>query len=250
MTANSIRVGKFGFVNNFLAFYRLELEKKYTIIEASPGKLAEMLDRGEVVYAPIPSFHLLRRGYPFHRFCVASDGEVYSVIVVSKRKRLDDSPIAITSKSITSANMLRIIARERGMINKLVVVNGTVDEMLSSFNHALVIGDEAIRARMIYRVLMDIGEEWKDLTGKAAVFGISSSSDGNKIAAQVDEDILSSLHWGKKHLDEVVSAASIRYRLPEDFLRIYFNSLSHEMGPKERAGLRAFEEMCYEHGLL
>ncbi len=249
-----VRIGKFGFVNNFLAYYRLEMEGKYEIVEASPKSLAEMLDRGELIYAPIPAYHLIKRNYKPHRFCIAADGEVYSVVVVSKKKRLDDSPIAITSKSLTSVNMLRIIARERGMINKLIVVDGSVDEMLSRFNHALVIGDEALMARMLYRVLLDIGEEWKEITGKTAVFGVSASrvlEDGaEKVAEEVDENIMSSLRWGREHMDVVVEAASIKYRLPKDFLRRYFTSLVHEMGSKEMAGLRTFEEMCREYGLI
>ncbi len=247
--AERVRIGKFGFVNNFLAYYKLEMDGKYEIVEAPPRRLAEMLDKGELSYAPVPTFHLIKNGYRHHRFCVASDGEVYSVIVVSRKRRLDDSPIAMTSKSMTSVNMLRIIARERGMINKLVVVNGSVKDMLSHFDHALVIGDEALMARMVYRVLLDVGEEWKDITGKTAVFGVSASR-GEREAEAVDRDIISSLRWGKKHIDDVVSAASLKHRLPEEFLRIYFESLIHEMGSREMAGLKTFEEMCREYGLL
>ncbi|MDW7990505.1 MAG: MqnA/MqnD/SBP family protein, partial [Archaeoglobaceae archaeon] len=133
--------------------------------------------------------------YKPEKFCVASDGEVYSVIVVSKKKRLDDSPIAITENSITSANMMRIIKAEKGLINKLVVVNGKLEDMLRNLEHALVIGDEAIKARMLYRVLMDLGEEWKDLTALPAVFGVSVSR-----VEGIDDEILKSLRWGKEHI--------------------------------------------------
>jgi len=240
-----MRIGKFGFVNNFLPYYRLEREGKYEIVEGSPKKLAELFEKGEIVHAPIPAFELIKKGYTPGRFCVASDGEVYSVVVISKKKRLDDSPIAITANSMTSANMMRIIKAERGMINKLVVVNGSVEEILREFEHALVIGDEAIRARMIYRVLMDIGEEWKELTGLPAVFGVSASRvDG------IDDDVLNSLEWGRRNIEEVISVASSKFKLPEEFLRIYFEKLIHEVGGKERRSLELYGELCYEHGLL
>ncbi|MDI9610386.1 MAG: menaquinone biosynthesis protein [Archaeoglobales archaeon] len=240
-----MRIGKFGFVNNFLPYYRLEKEGKFEIVEGTPRRLAELFETGEIVYAPLPAFEVLKKGYKAGKFCVASDGEVYSVIVVSKRKRLDDSPIAITENSMTSANMMKIIKAEKGLINRLVAVNGKVDEMLRNFDHALVIGDEAIKARMSYRVLMDLGEEWKELTGLPAVFGVSVSRvDG------IDEEILDSLKWGREHIDEVVSVASEKFRLPEEFLRKYFETLIHELGGKERRSLELFGELCHEHGLL
>ncbi|MEM1578054.1 MAG: menaquinone biosynthesis protein [Archaeoglobaceae archaeon] len=240
-----MRIGKFGFINNFLPYYKLEKDGEFEIIEGSPRLLSEMFERGELCYAPIPAFELIRKNYEAKKFCVASNGEVYSVIVVSKKRRLDDSPIAITANSITSANMMKIIKFEKGMINRLVEFNGTLEEMLAKFNHALVIGDEAIKARMLYRVLMDIGEEWKDLTGLPAVFGVSVSRVNG-----IDEKVIESLKWGLKNISEVVSVASQKFRLPEEFLFHYFSSLIHELGVKERKSLKVFEEMCYEHRLL
>ncbi|NHW23870.1 MAG: menaquinone biosynthesis protein [Archaeoglobales archaeon] len=240
-----MRIGKFGYVNNFLPYYRLERGGKYEIVEGTPRRLAEMYERGEIAYAPIPAFELIKRGYNPRKFCVASDGEVYSVIVVSRKKRLDDSPIAITGNSLTSANMMRIIKAEKGLINKLVVLNGKVDEMLRDFDHALVIGDEAIKARMIYRVIMDLGEEWKELTGLPAVFGVSVSR-----VEGIDEELLNSMKWGREHIEEVVKVASEKFRLPEEFLRKYFDKLIHELGSKEKKSLEVYGELCHEHGLL
>lgn len=240
-----MRIGKFGFVNNFMPYYRLEMEGKYEIVEGTPRILAELFERGEIVYAPIPTFELIKKGYEPKRFCVASDGEVYSVIVVSKRKRLDDSPIAVTANSLTSANMMKIIKEERGMLNKLISCNGSVEEMLKNFDHALVIGDEAIRARMRFRVLMDIGEEWKEITGLPAVFGIAVSR-----VEGIDEDVISSLRWGRKNMEEIARIASEKFKLPEEFLMHYFSSLIHELGMRERKSVEVFEEMCREYGLL
>jgi len=240
-----MRIGKFGFVNNFMPYYRLEKDGKYEVVEGTPKALAKLFESGDIVYAPVPTFELIKKGYEPKRFCVASDGEVYSVVVVSKRKRLDDSPIAVTADSMTSVNMMRIIKEEKGMLNKLVVYNGSVKEMLKNFEHALVIGDEAIKARMRFRVLMDIGEEWKEITGLPAVFGVAVSR-----VEGVDEDVIESLRWGEKNMEEIVRVASERFRLPEEFLMHYFSSLRHELGEKERKSIEVFREMCRQYGLL
>ncbi|MCS7119489.1 MAG: menaquinone biosynthesis protein [Archaeoglobaceae archaeon] len=240
-----MRIGKFGFVNNFLPYYKLEKDSRYQIIESTPKKLVEMFEKSKIVYAPIPTFELIRKNYEPNRFCIASDGEVYSVVIISKRNRFDDSPVAITAQSMTSANMMRIIKEVKGLINELVILDCNVEEMLKNFEHALVIGDEAIKARMRYRVLMDVGEEWKEITGLPAVFGVAVSKvDG------IDEEVIKSVNWGRRNIEEVVGVASQKFRLPEEFLYHYFSSLIHKLGKRERKSIEVFKEMCYEYRLL
>ena len=244
-----MRVGKFGLINNYLPYYYVEKSGKYEIVESSPKNLAKMLLNGSIDYAPVPSYFYLKNRDKLRRFrfCVGADGEVYSVIVVSKKKRLDDSPIAATTKSMTSVNMLKIIKEEKGLINKIVPCNGNFFEILRDFDHALVIGDEAIKARMIFRVVMDIGEEWKEITGLPAIFGIAASLID---AESVDRDILESYRRGLKNIDWIVEEASLKFRMPAEFLRTYFKKLIHRMGRKEEKSLEIYEEMLNENGLL
>ncbi|ADC66033.1 protein of unknown function DUF178 [Ferroglobus placidus DSM 10642] len=241
-----LRIGKFGFINNFLAYYKLEKEGKYEIVKADPKALAELFEKNYVDYAPVPSYYYLKKKPKRHKFCVASNGEVYSVIVISKGKKLGEK-IAATSKSMTSVNMLRIIVKERGLKSEVVQVSGSYREILKDYESALLIGDEAIKARMVYRVAMDLGEEWKDLTGLPAVFGVAVS---NGAGEKIDEDVLNSVRWGRENIDVVVEEASKKFRLPEEFLETYFEALIHEMGRKEERGLREYEELCKAHGLL
>ena len=244
-----MRVGKFGLINNYLPYYYVEKSGKYEIVESSPKNLAEMLLNRSIDYAPVPSFFYLKNKEKLKRFrfCVGADGEVYSVIVVSKKKRLDDSPIAVTTKSMTSVNMLRIIKEEKGLVNKIIPCAGSFSEILRNFDHALIIGDEAIKARMIFRVVMDIGEEWKDITGLPAVFGIGASLID---AESVDRDIIDSYKRGLKDLGKIVEEASLKFRMPPEFLEIYFKKLIHVIGRKEEKSLRVYEEMLNENGLL
>jgi chorismate dehydratase len=136
------------------------------------------------------------------------------------------------------------------MKNRLVLVEEcNASQLLKICNHALVIGDEAIKARMVYRVVMDLGEEWYELTGWPMVFGISASlRDRN--AEKIDSLLLNSVEWGLKNMDEVVKAAKKRFSMPPEFLEEYFRTLSYKLGTKEKRGLRKFEELCMENELL
>jgi len=286
-----MRIGKFGFLNNFLPYFRLERELKkeesamnaavsggqsmsesvsederknkrgrggIEVVEGSPAMLAEMLERGSVDFAPVPSFYYLKNKEKLktYEFCVASRaerrGEILSVVVVSRRERLGEGAIAVTSQTITSVNLLKIILRERGRVskNKIVLANGSAaEELLKHCPYALLIGDAALEARRKFNVVMDLGAEWFDLTGYPMVFGISASLS-HKNMSEANDKILASLSWGMRNIDEVVAEASKKSGFAADFLKKYFLSLSYRMGVKERKGLELFEEKCVEHHLL
>jgi len=246
-----MKIGKFGFLNNFLPYYWIEKNRLAEVVEASPKTLAEMIENRQLDYAPIPSFYFLKNKDRLrdYTFCIASKGKVLSVLVVSNGKSLDDK-IAITNETMTSVKLLEIILKEKGLSCKLIPVNDRrATNLLKRCGSALVIGDEAIKARMIYRVVMDLGEEWFELTGYPMVFGISASlKDVN--ARNCDDLLNRSIDWGFRYFDEVVGEAEKRFSMPKEFLEEYFKSLSYKMGSKEKKGLRLFEELCREYGLL
>ncbi len=237
-----LRVGKFGLVNNFLPYYFL---KGYKVVSASPKEMASMLLERKIDYAPVPAYFYLKNSGKLrhYSFCIASDGEVLSVIVVSKNGRIGDR-IAVTSETMTSVNLLRILLEEKGLKAKLIPAEyRRAEELLSIADSALVIGDEAIKARMIYRVAMDLGEEWKDLTGYPMVFGISASLH-EVDAEKVDEDLVGAVKLGAERFEEVVRRASEKFKLPEEFLEKYFKVLVYRLGIREKKGMEIFAEMC------
>ncbi len=248
-----VRIGKFGFANNFLPYYRLE-EDGIEVIEASPRELAAMFEMGAIDFAPVPSFYFIksRAKLRSYEFCIASRSSVMSVIVVSIREKLDYDYgcIAATSQSVTSINLLKIILKDLGLRNEVIPVNEIrASELLRYCPHALVIGDEALRARMRYHVVMDLGAEWRELSGYPMVFGISSSLRWRDMS-RVNRMVMDSIRWGEEHIDVVAKEAASKYELPEEFLKVYFRTLTYRLGEDERKGLGIFEEKCHEYGLL
>lgn len=246
-----MRIGKFGYLNNYLPYYWLE-RQGYNVVQASPREMTELLGKS-IDFAPVPVYYYLlnKEGLRGYDFCIASTGRVISVVVVSKNHNiLDEGNIAVTCHSMTSVNLLKIILKEKGMKNELVTpVASKPDALLNYANYALVIGDEAIKARMLYRVVMDLGEEWYKLTGKPMVFGVSASLKGYD-ASQVNELVMNSIDWGWENLGEIVAAAESKFNMPGEFLEEYFKTLSYKLGERERKGLELFEVLCHEHGLL
>ncbi len=242
------KIGKFGLVNNFLP-YRF-LSGNFEVVESSPRGMAEKLVLGEIDYAPVPTYFYIKNEFKLkhYSFCIASDGEVLSVVVVSRKNRIGDK-IAVTAQTLTSVNLMKIILKEKDLDVKLIPSNFiSASELLKIADSALVIGDEAIKARMLYRVVMDLGEEWKDLTGYPMVFGISASLK-NKDFNFVDRAIQFSVEEGMKRFEEVVEEASLKFRLPVEFLVKYFKILIYSLGKKEKKGLEEFASRCRDYGL-
>ncbi len=244
-----MKIGKFGYVNNYLPYYYLEKERTVEIITTSPKEMINLLESNRIDYAPIPSFYYLKNKDRLRRykFCIASDGRVYSVIVVSRDGKLSER-VGISCETTTSVNLLKIILSEKNLNCKLIPTYANrAEDILKECESALVIGDSAIDAMNKFDVVMDLGEEWKDLTGYPMVFGISSSV---KDAEKCDEIVLRSLEWGLRNFDEVVKSAASEFKLSESFLRKYFKALKHVMDSKCERGLRAFEELCRDYKLL
>jgi len=248
------KIGKFGFLNNYLPYYWLEKQenRNFEIIESPPTKLGKMIENGVIDFAPVPSFYYIikKKVLRKYNFCIASKDRVLSVVIVSNGKELEDGAIAVSGATITSVNLLKIILKEKGLKNRLVTMKEkNANELLKSCKNALLIGDEAIKARMIYRVVMDLGEEWYEMTGYPMVFGVSASLE-EKNMEEVDSLIMNSVEWGLKNLDEVVEEAKQKFSMPSEFFEEYFKTLSYRLGSRERKGLQKFEEMCFEYGLL
>ncbi|MBW2708775.1 MAG: menaquinone biosynthesis protein, partial [Deltaproteobacteria bacterium] len=227
----NMRIGKFGLINNFLPYFRLEQEG-IPIIEAPPARLAVMFERGEIDFAPVPSFYYIknRDRLRHYDFCVASKDSVLSVLVVSQKEALDDGSIAITNQTMTSLNLLKIILNERKMKNSLVPVNESgAGALLKHCDHALVIGDEAIKARRTCKVVMDLGEAWRSLTGCSMVFGISVSRKDADMG-EVNEKVMESVRWGEENIHRVVIEAEKKFESGKGILERYFESLTYRMG--------------------
>ncbi len=244
-----MKIGKFDYVNNYLPYYYIEREGLAEVVRANPKEMITLLESGVIDYAPIPSFYYLRnmRRLKRYRFCVASKGKVYSVLVVSRNGKLGER-VGVTCETTTSVNLLKLILRERNLNCKVIQTGfSKAEEILKTCDSALVIGDSALKAFKKFKVVFDLGEEWKDLTGYPMVFGISSSV---KDARECDDLLMSSLKWGYENFDDVVRSASKEFGMNEEFLRTYFRALRHEMDSKCERGLKAFEELCREYRLL
>lgn len=154
-----------------------EFEISYTV----PSACAEALRNGAADIGIIPaiSYQSIPDLLVIPEVAIAADGEVRSILLVSKVPLKEINTVAVDTSSRTSVALLHILfakfwrrpERQRAAsLPRFIPMEPNLAPMLAVCDAALLIGDPALTVdRARYHVL-DLGEEWKRSTGKPFVF--------------------------------------------------------------------------------
>lgn len=218
-----------------------------------PALVARLLAQGNLDIGLIPSIEVQRipnlRVLP--DMCVAARHEVRSVLLVSRGPVEEIRRVALDQNSRTSATLVRILLRERyGLNPEYLHERPDPERMLGEADAALIIGDPALRVdRERYRII-DLAEEWNELTGLPFVFAVWA------VRPEVDIPDLpfyfkSSLRYGLSSLDTLVRESAAELGLDSSEVRAYLTeNLSFFLRQEEIEGLEEFYRRAYAHGLI
>lgn len=223
------------------------------VIEAVPSALAGMLERGELAAAMVSSFELFRRSHL--RFApgvaVAADGPVLSVRMLSKVPIADIGSVALDTSSLTSTALLKILLAERYDLRpRYLPAAPDLDGMLAGADAALLIGDAGYRDYDPALHVLDLGAEWRELTGLPFVYALWLGSP-ERLTPEVVAALGRAKEWGAVHREEI--ACSEYARLGETYERVHHyltRIMRYDLGPRELEALRLFGEKARRQGLL
>jgi chorismate dehydratase len=251
-----LRVGVVGYLNSrplAWSLVRGAASELVAPVFLPPSAVADRLARGELDVGLVPSVELQR--IPglgvVPGLCIASEREVASVLLVSRRPLGELRRVALDTSSRTSAVLVQILAAERwGIAPEYVPLPPDLDAMLEDSDAALLIGDAALAVdRSRFRVV-DLAAEWRALTGLPFVFAVWAVAGGDAPEGLV-EALRESLEQGLAHLGEIVAAAADESGLPAATLEAYFTRhLSYRLGDEERASLDELFHRAARWGLL
>lgn len=251
-----MRVGIVNYLNSWplaWAFLQGRGGNRFVPSFLPPAAIAEQLASGALHIGLVPSIEVQR--IPDLRIvpdlCVAATHEVRSVLLLSKVEPREIRRLALDENSRTSAALAQIVLRDRyGAMPECVPAAPQVDEMLSQADAALVIGDPALRVdRASFRIL-DLADEWRQLTGHPFVFAFWA------VRPEVDEPLVGdtfhrSLEMGLAAIDSIVATASRQVKLDPAEVREYLTvNLSFTLGTEEVAGLNEFFGRAEEMRLI
>jgi len=237
-----IRLGRISYVNMAPVYYRLEAEVEE--VTGVPTELARKLLAGEVDVAAIPSIEFARHAEELEmlpRLCVASDGAVDSIQLVSSIAPEHLRRIAVTSESATSATLAKVLFPRAEQV-----------PLGEPAQAKLLIGDAALRSAFEDPTPhYDLGRIWRERTGLPMVFAVWAYRKGAGAGmAELEEALLSSVRAARAEPERLAEQASALYGYPAGFLARYFEKLRYSFGPREREGLLRFYELASSVGAL
>ncbi len=176
-----IRVGRISYVNAVPFYHRLKGNDSIDLefLADCPARINQAMHEGKVDIAPVSSLEYLnhQKNYMILPDLVIGARDFSgSVLLLSKEKieGLDGAKIALTSQSLSSAVLLKVLLRFKFKFeNQFETASGTPDELLAGRRAALVIGDDALLyhpKEFVYKY--DLSELWWNWTAKPFCFAL------------------------------------------------------------------------------
>ncbi len=235
----------------------LEIE----LIKGTPTELNSMLIKGSLDISPVSSIEYARNHESlmlFPDFTVSSDGEVKSILLISRfpLEKLSGKKIALADTSATSQVLLKLIlGRGYRVEPEYIIRPPDFNAMFADADAALLIGDIAlnhfVREKDLY--VFDLGIEWKKLTGKKMVYAVwavgrNFALTKKDLCEDVFEAFRKSKEYSMEHMPEIVEYAAKWEPFSPSFLMDYFSSLYFNFAEDYQEGLLHFYELASEIG--
>jgi chorismate dehydratase len=252
-----LRLGAVSYLNTKPLVYGLDAHpEQFEVRFDVPSKCATLLHEGTVDLGLIPAIEYLRGDQPYFivpDVAIASDGDVATVALFTRKAIADVKSIALDLSSRTSVALTRVLCATHWRIEPAFTPSEPdLDAMLSRADAALVIGDPAFEIAPERRGVrkIDLGAEWKTLTGLPFVYAMwvgraDAATPAHCRALQQARD------QGLQHLEQIARGASGGNRDVEQRSFLYLrDNLKFSLGDREAAGLRRFHELAAGIGLV
>jgi chorismate dehydratase len=237
-----VKLGRISYVNMAPVFFRVDADVEE--IQGVPTELNRRLIAGELDTAPISSIEYARHADSLRllpRLCVASEGAVDSIQLVSKKPLEQVRVVAVTPESATSVVLTKVLLPEAEHV-----------PLGEDADASLLIGDAALKSAFEDPTPhYDLGRLWQERTGLPMVFAVWACPE--PVAAgltELENALVDSVRRARAEPQTLAYEASERYGYPAGFLARYFEKLRYRFGPRERAGLMSFLELARDAGEL
>ena len=237
-----IRLGRISYVNMAPVFYRLEAEVEE--VQGVPTELNRMLIAGEIDLAAISSIEYARNADMLRllpRLCVSSEGAVESIQLISKTPLAKIRTVAVTPESATSVVLTKVLFPDADQV-----------PLGEDAEAKLLIGDAALKSAFEDPTPHhDLGRLWLERTGLPMVFAVWAAPEPtHPDLPELEDALVASVRAARAEPEQLAYESSERYGYPPGFLARYFEKLRYRFGPRERAGLYTFLELCRDGELL
>jgi chorismate dehydratase len=236
-----IRVGAVSYLNTKPLIYGLEKGLMADAVQLKldyPAHIAQQLldDEIDVGLVPVALIPRLQQHFFVSDYGICCDGPVASVCLFSEVPVNEIKEVLLDYQSRTSVRLARILMKEFWKIDP--VISDTREDFrdrIKGTTAGVVIGDRALEQRSKATYIYDLGEAWKQFTGKPFVFAAwlsNKSLNGNFVDAF---NIANS--FGLQQLDEVIRLNPFPHF---DMKEYYTKCIDYRLSEDKKPGLRLY----------
>ena len=229
-------------------------QKQVKMVDAVPGRCAELLREAvvDVALIPIIEYQRIPQVSLIRDVCVGSKSEVRSVVLVSKQPAIENiRSVALDTSSRTSATLLKIIFKEF-LKNEPAWRNAAPDlqQMLAENDAALIIGDPAMTFARQGLQIWDMAALWRRYTDLGFVFAMWAVRDAATKRTKLI-DFEQTRDEGVSKIADIVEYYQSRIPLSRKELTTYLTeNITFEVDEMMRRGMQLYFELAAKHGLI
>ena len=242
-----MRIGAVPYLNGKPLIYGLDREPEVDLICDVPSRLAHMLETGEIEAGLVsvaacftnPKLQIVPG------ISISCDGPAESVKLFYKGQI---NKVALDTSSLTSVLLAKIILCERyDLTPEFVPMPPSLPDMLKECDAAVVIGDTTMCASpKADWIEMDLGEEWKLLTGLPFVFAVWAVTS-EAASSELEEMLVRSKSIGLQSLSEISESESERLGIPiETCLHYLSETMNYDLTDRHIQAIKLFREKAGE----
>jgi chorismate dehydratase len=222
------------------------------IVYGVPSALPQMLENDELDIIVMPSVGYFRgAGYKIiPGSAIASNGLVESVRLFIKAPSIDQiKTVALDKDSMTSCVLTKIILWKRYSLKPEFITLDDKSKIYNEYADAfLVIGDDAMKVREEGFIILDLGQEWKELTGLPFVYAVWVTKSESKLKG-LGELLVDAKEYGLKCVNEIADSEAKRLEMEKErCFRYLKESIKYNLGEQEIRGLKTFYDYALEMG--
>jgi chorismate dehydratase len=187
---------------------------------------------------------------------IGCDGPTLTVRIFSRVPVHEIKTLHADTDSHTSVMLAQVILQKRYGVNATLVPfdRATANDLSSHGpDTLLLIGDKVVNAApadAVYPHQLDLGEEWKRLTGLPFVFAMWMMRE-DQLSSDLATLLAAAQQRGAQITEQLLDRHAAEHRWPRDLARRYFTEyLRYAVTPRDRAGLALFFKMAEEMKLL
>lgn len=176
--SNKVRVSAISYLNTLPFLYGIysneDLLKEIDLTLDFPSACALKLieDRADIGLVPVASLKRITNAYILDNFCISST-EAKSVMLFSEVPLAEIKQIMLDYQSMTSVNLVKILASNFWKINATYLSTSIgFEDKIQNNTAAVVIGDRALNLLGKYKFEFDLASEWNKFTSLPFVFAL------------------------------------------------------------------------------